>query len=110
MAKTFKNFISGEWVKPSAKRYFENRNPANWSEVLGRFPESGIRDVKRAIKSAERGFRVWSKTPVPLRGEVLRAVGDLLVERKEEIARTMTSEMGKVLEETRGDASAASGS
>ncbi len=103
MAKTFKNFIDGEWVRPSTKRYFENRNPANWSEVLGRFPDSGVRDVRRAVKSAERGFRVWSKTPVPLRGEVLRTVGDLLVDRKEEIARTMTSEMGKVLEETRGD-------
>ena len=103
MAKTFKNFIGGEWVEPTTGEYMENRNPADWSELIGRFPKSGPRDVERAVKSALAGFALWRKVPAPRRGDVLRRVGDLLVERKEAIARAMTREMGKVLAETRGD-------
>ena len=101
--KTFKNYIDGEWVEPSTGEHFENRNPARWNEVIGRFPSSGPPDVERAVESARRGFKHWSTTPAPLRGDVLRRVGDLLADRKEEIARAMTREMGKVLAETRGD-------
>src|SRR5256886_5822107 len=103
MAETFKNFIAGAWVEPSTGTYFENRNPADWNDVIGRFPRSGPEDVRRAAASAQRGFARWSKTPAPLRGQVLQRVGELLVERKEAIARAMTREMGKVLTETRGD-------
>src|SRR6266700_2945597 len=91
MPENFKNFIAGEWVAPRTGAYFENRNPADWD------------DVTRAVASAKRGFAQWSKTPAPIRGEVLHRVGDLLVQRKEDIARAMTREMGKVLPETRGD-------
>jgi alpha-ketoglutaric semialdehyde dehydrogenase len=103
MPDTFKNFIAGEWVAPSTGTYYENRNPAAWDEVIGCFPRSGPDDLARAVASAKRGFAEWSRTPAPARGEVLHRVGDLLVQRKEEIARAMTREMGKVLAETRGD-------
>ena len=103
MTETFKNFIGGQWVAPATGAYFENRNPADRDDIIGCFPRSGPDDVARAIASAQRGFAQWSKTPAPVRGEVLHRVGDLLVERKETIARAMTREMGKVLAETRGD-------
>ena len=103
MTPDFKNFIAGEWVAPSTGEYFENINPADRSDVVGRFPLSGVSDVERAVASAQRGFDVWRKTPAPLRGDVLRRVGDLLTARKEEIADLMTREMGKPLAETRGD-------
>ncbi len=103
MTTTFENFIAGEWVAPATGEYFENRNPADWNDLIGRFPRSGPADVARAVESARRGFARWSKTPAPLRGQVLQRVGDLLVQKKEEIARAMTREMGKVLAETRGD-------
>jgi alpha-ketoglutaric semialdehyde dehydrogenase len=103
MAKTFQNFIAGEWVAPSTDAYFDNTNPADTSDLIGRFPDSDSRDVDAAVKSAKRGFELWSRTPAPVRGDVLRRVGDLLVERKEAIANAMTREMGKVLAETRGD-------
>lgn len=103
MPENFKNFIAGEWVAPSTGNYFENRNPADWSDVIGCFPRSGPEDAQRAIASAKRGFTQWSKTPAPLRGAVLQRVGELLVQKKEAIARAMTREMGKVLSETRGD-------
>src|SRR5690348_16189557 len=103
MTENFKNFIGGDWVAPATGAYFENRNPADRDDVIGCFPRSGPEDVARAVASAKRGFAVWSRTPAPLRGEVLHRVGDLLVQRKEHIARAMTREMGKVLAETQGD-------
>src|SRR3954453_1389387 len=101
--KTFKNFIGGDWVPPIGGEYFENQNPADVSDVVGRFPLSGAADVEHAVESARRGFEAWRKTPAPARGDVLRRVGDLLTKRKDEIADLMTREMGKPLTETRGD-------
>ncbi len=103
MAETFKNYIAGEWVAPVTGEYSENRNPARWDEVLGRFPSSGAEDVEKAVASAKRGFAAWRKVPAPQRGDVLRRVGDLMTARKREIAEAMTREMGKVLDETEGD-------
>jgi aldehyde dehydrogenase (NAD+) len=99
----FKNLIGGRRTAPSTGKYFENRNPANTRDLIGSFPESGPEDIDAAVGAAEEGFRLWSRVPAPARGDVLRRVGDLLTERKEQIARAMTREMGKVLAETRGD-------
>jgi aldehyde dehydrogenase (NAD+) len=101
--KLFNNFIAGSWSPPDSGEYYDNLNPAHRTDLIGRFPLSGKSDVDRAVASAWRGFDVWRKTPAPLRGEVLRRVGDLLSARKEEIADAMTREMGKPLPETRGD-------
>ncbi len=103
MAKTYKNFIAGKWVAPSTGRYIQNRNPADTTDLIGRFPESGKADVEAAVASARRGFDLWSKVPAPARGDVLRRVGDLMTAQKEVLADAMTREMGKVLTETRGD-------
>ena len=103
MAKTFRNFIGGSWTEPRNGAWFENRNPADSTDLIGRFPDSGAAEVTAAVKSARRGFEIWRRTPAPARGDVLRRVGDLLVARKEKIADAMTREMGKVLAETRGD-------
>ncbi len=103
MARAFKNFIAGQWVAPSTGDYFENRNPANTRDLIGRFPDSGPDDVARAVASAKRGFDHWSRVPAPARGDIIRRIGDLLVDRKEALADAMTREMGKVLAETRGD-------
>src|ERR1700680_3287958 len=104
MSTTFKNFIAGAWVEPSTGEFFENRNPADWNDLVGRFPKSGSDEVRRAAASARRGFAHWSRTPAPARGQVLQRVGDLLVRQKEPLARAMTREMGKVLLEAGGDA------
>ncbi|HVH09898.1 MAG TPA: aldehyde dehydrogenase family protein [Gemmatimonadales bacterium] len=103
MSENFLNYIAGEWVAPRTGVYFENRNPADWDDVIGCFPRSGADDVQRAVAAAQRGFATWSKTPAPIRGEVLHRVADLLSSRKDALARAMTREMGKVLTETRGD-------
>lgn len=103
MPKAYKNFINGEWCDSSSGERFENRNPANWDEVIGTFPASTAEDVDRAVQAAKEAYEEWRLVPAPFRGEVIRKVGDLLTKYKEDIARTMTREMGKVLAETRGD-------
>ena len=100
---TFQNFIGGAWVAPESGTYFENVNPADTRDRIGRFPRSGAADVERAVASATRGFDRWRRTPAPARGDVLRRVGEILAARKEELADLMTREMGKPLAETRGD-------
>jgi len=103
MAERFKNHIAGSWAEPSNGEYMENRNPARTSDLIGLFPDTPPEDLDRAVESAQEGFRSWSRVPAPERGLVLKRVGDLLTREKEPLARIMTREMGKVLEETRGD-------
>ena len=103
MADRFSNRVGGEWVAPASGEYIENRNPARQTDLIGMWPESGREEVARAVESAQRGFEKWRATPAPQRGMVLKDAADLMTERKEDLARAMTREMGKVLEETRGD-------
>src|SRR5512140_2742716 len=103
MSRRYQNFIDGNWVDAKSGRTFENRKPALWTEVIGLFPQSGKEDVDAAVKAARNAFESWRLVPAPKRGDIMRKVGDLLVSRKEDIAREMTREMGKVLAETRGD-------
>ena len=103
MSKKYQNFINGKHVDAKSGKTFENRNPANWDEVLSTFPLSGKEDVDDAVNAARKAFETWRLVPAPSRGNILKKVGDLLTARKEDLARTMTKEMGKVLLETRGD-------
>lgn len=99
----FRNFIGGCWVDATDGGTFDDVNPADVRDLVGQFPRSTAADVGRAVASAQRGFAVWSRTPAPARGDVLRRIGDLLTARKDEIAQLMTREMGKPVTETRGD-------
>ncbi len=103
MPDKHKNFIGGEWTKPLTGEYFENRDPAKQSDLIGLWPRSGREDVDRAVEAARQGFETWRRTPAPERGALLKTVGDLLTARKDEIASAVTREMGKTLQETRGD-------
>ena len=101
--KKYQNLINGKWVDAKSGQVFEDRNPANWDEVVGTFPKSTKEDVDDAVKAARTAFDKWRLVPAPKRGDIMKIVGDIMVSRKEEIARLMTREMGKVLTETRGD-------
>jgi aldehyde dehydrogenase (NAD+) len=103
MAKKFQNCINGKWVDAKSGKTFENRNPANWNDMVGLFPKSGIEDVDAAVAAARAAFEKWRLVPAPRRGDILRKVGDLMTARKDDLARQMTREMGKVLAETKGD-------
>jgi alpha-ketoglutaric semialdehyde dehydrogenase len=102
-ATTYKNLIGGEWVASKSGRTFENRNPANTDDLIGIHQQSTGDDVKAAIDAAAAAYEQWRLVPAPRRGEILFKAAQILVERKEQFARDMTREMGKVLSETRGD-------
>jgi alpha-ketoglutaric semialdehyde dehydrogenase len=101
--REYSNFINGEWVKSGTGKTFENRNPANEDDLIGTFQSSNAADVDAAVDAADRAFNPWRLLPAPKRAEFLYRVGDILKRDKEKIAREMTREMGKVLEETKGD-------
>src|SRR5580692_10650928 len=101
--KVFKNYINGEWVETRGGKGIENRNPANTNDLVGVFPASTEEDVAGAVDAASGAFEKWRLTPAPKRGEILYRAAEILTQRKEDFARDMTREMGKVLEETRGD-------
>ncbi|CAN5148863.1 aldehyde dehydrogenase family protein [soil metagenome] len=98
----FKNYISGQWVDARSGAEFERSNPAN-GELIGTFAKSGVEDVAAAVAAATEAFKKWRLFPAPRRGEILYRIGQMLIERKEVLARAMTEEMGKVLVEARGD-------
>jgi acyl-CoA reductase-like NAD-dependent aldehyde dehydrogenase len=101
--KVFKNYINGEWVEARGGKGIEDRNPANKDELVAMFPASTEADVTQAVDAARAAYKKWRLTPAPKRGEILFHAAHLLVERKEDFAKDMTREMGKVLAETRGD-------
>ena len=103
MSKLYKNYINGKWKVSASGETFENVNPANHDEVLGRFQKSNKKDVNEAIAAAENAQKTWRATPAPKRGEILFKVAELLLQQKESLAQDMTREMGKVIGETRGD-------
>src|ERR1700688_966567 len=99
----YKNFIDGEWVESASGETFEDRNPADTRDVVGIFQKSNKADVDAAVDAAKRAFVKWRLVPAPRRAEIIYRAAEMLAERKEEYARDMTREMGKVLKETRGD-------
>ena len=102
-ATSYNNYIDGQWSPSNSGETFENRNPANTGDLIGVFQKSTGRDVEAALDAAARAYETWRLVPAPRRAELLFAAAQLIVERKEAFARDMTREMGKVLNETRGD-------
>jgi aldehyde dehydrogenase (NAD+) len=103
MKTDYRNYIAGKWVPTSSGDYIENRNPADTRDLIGRFPASSAEDVDRAVEAAAEAFKKWRKVPAPRRAELLFKAGEILIAQKEEFAKAMTREMGKVVKEARGD-------
>ncbi|MCY7374493.1 MAG: aldehyde dehydrogenase family protein, partial [Pyrinomonadaceae bacterium] len=97
------NYIGGEWIKSASGEWFENLNPADTSDVVGRFPKSNAEDVENAVAAAKNAATKWRRTPAPKRAEILFRLGEILRDNKDEFTRQMTREMGKVLKEAGGD-------
>ena len=100
---TYHNLIGGEWMPAASGKTTLNINPADHDDIVGAFPSSGPEDVAKAVAAAKKAFATWRLVPAPKRAEILVRAGTLLQQRKEQFARDMTREMGKVLAETRGD-------
>ncbi|MBU8878403.1 aldehyde dehydrogenase family protein [Bacillus sp. FJAT-29790] len=100
--KQYLNFINGEWSQSSSGKFVPIVNPAN-GQILGEVTQSTVEDVDNAVQAAKIAQKSWRLVPAPERAELLYKVAFLLKERKEEIAQLLTSEMGKVIDEARGE-------
>ncbi len=101
--KTYQNYIDGEWTASASGETFENVNPADTRDIVGRFALSNAEDIARAVASAKSAADRWRRTPAPRRAEILFRLGEILIRHKDRFAADMTREMGKVLKETGGD-------
>ena len=101
--RKYHNFIGGEWVKSSSGEWFDNVNPADTTDVVGRFPLSNEDDVNAAVAAAKGAATRWRRTPAPKRAEILFTLGEILRKNKDVFTQQMTREMGKVLKEAGGD-------
>ena len=99
--QTLDNFIGGRWVKAQTSAYFDVHNPAI-GDVIGRTPLSTAADVDAAVRAATVAFPGWRDTPVNARAQVLYRFKARLEEHFEEMARIVTMEHGKTLDEARG--------
>lgn len=100
LALNYQNFIAGQWCDSESDRSFEVRNPANWSEVVHRYPKSTEADVNRAIDSASSAFKSWKQVPLAEKAAIMRRTAELIREHREEIAAVITLENGKLISES----------
>jgi len=101
--RKYNNYIGGEWRPSASGEWFDNVNPADSSDIVGRFPASNEDDVNAAVAAAKSAAKRWRLTPAPKRAEILFRLGEILRKNKDEFTRQMTREMGKVLKEAGGD-------
>src|SRR5204863_5289330 len=94
------NHIGGAWVESSSHATVEDRDPAHTDRVIANAASSTAVDVRYAIDAAEQAFPEWRATPAPQRGDIVRKAADLMERRREQLARLLTQEEGKVLAES----------
>jgi malonate-semialdehyde dehydrogenase (acetylating)/methylmalonate-semialdehyde dehydrogenase len=102
MPETLANYIGGHWIGASTGRTLPVNNPAT-GELLARVPLSAQADVDRAVSVARHAFDSWRHVPPVQRARYLFRFKDLLDRNAEELARTITREHGKTLDEARGE-------
>ena len=102
MTELFRNFVDGKWIESESGKSFERHNPAT-GELVATYTSSTAKDVQAAVDAATKAFQSWRLVPAPKCGEILYRVGQIMLAKKEQFAREMTEEMGKVISEARGD-------
>jgi malonate-semialdehyde dehydrogenase (acetylating) / methylmalonate-semialdehyde dehydrogenase len=100
--ETLANYIGGTWLAAASRRALPVENPAT-GVVLAQVPLSGEADVDRAVTVAQQAFTTWRRVPAVQRARLLCRFRELLEERLEDLARTITLEHGKTLDEARGE-------
>ena len=97
------NYVNGAWRKSSTGEVIPSYNPADINEIVGKVQSSSIADLDYAIQAAKSVQKSWGKLSGSERGEYLYKVAQILENRLDEIAETMTREMGKTLPEAKGE-------
>ena len=100
---SYQNYIDGKWVDSASKREYPITNPAHKTQVIGNFQLSDIEDTDNAVESASKTSSLWANTPAPSRGQILYKSLEIFSRRFEELARTITEEEGKPINDSRGE-------
>jgi malonate-semialdehyde dehydrogenase (acetylating) / methylmalonate-semialdehyde dehydrogenase len=101
--RVIQNYVGGKWVDAEPGETHDIHNPAT-DEVLARVPLGSPADVDRATQAAQAAFPAWRATPPQERARYFFKLRGLLDAHKDELARLVTTEMGKTLEDARGEA------
>ena len=96
-----KNYIAGEWV--AATEAAPDINPSNTSDIVGEFSRAGVMEAERAIAAAYDAFPAWSRSSIQQRHDILKAIGEEIIARKDELGRLLSREEGKTLPEGVGE-------
>ena len=99
--KALRNYVGGEWITPQTTEYLDVTNPAT-GDLLGRVPLSNRADVDQAVAAAQAAFPAWRATPPLDRARYLFSVREQMEAQFETLARQVTLEHGKSLEDARG--------
>jgi malonate-semialdehyde dehydrogenase (acetylating)/methylmalonate-semialdehyde dehydrogenase len=100
--RTIQNYVGGEWVAPETDRALEVLNPAT-QQAIAMVPLSGTADVEQAVAAAREAFPAWRSKPVIQRAQWLFSFRERLNEHVDELARLVTTEMGKTLGDARAE-------
>ena len=106
MYEKFGQFIDGKWQKSEKNQTYEVINPAT-EEIIGKASKAGRSDVEKALKSAEKGLKVWRNTAPWQRSNIIRKIADKIREKQNVLAKWLTLEVGKPLAEGVGEAGGA---
>ena len=104
MYSKFGQFIDGKWQQAEKKETYDVINPAT-EEVIGQASKASPVDVEKALKSAEKGLKIWRNTAPWQRSYIIRKIADLMREKKDILAKWLTLEVGKPLMEGIGEVS-----
>lgn len=99
MPETYSNYIDGAWTESETGDTFEVVNPADTTDVIGRFQRSSSEDAADAIEAAADAQADWANTPAPERAALLSETARRMADRQEELTETLTREEGKTLTE-----------
>ena len=102
MYSKFGQFIDGKWQESEKKETYEVINPAT-EEIIGNASKASSLDVEKALKSAEKGLKVWRNTAPWQRSYIIRKIADLMRKKSYVLAKWLTLEVGKPLAEGVGE-------
>jgi len=105
MYSNFGQFIDGKWQASEKRETYDVINPAT-EEIIGKASKATSTDVDKALKSAEKGFKIWKKFSPWDRAAIIRKIADLMRKKNNELAKWMTLETGKPFAEALGEVSA----
>ena len=102
MYDKFGQFIDGKWQKSSSGETYDVINPAT-EEVVGKASKPNSEDIQKALKSAEKGLKIWKNTSPWERAKIIRKISELMREKVDVLSKWMTLEVGKPLTEGAGE-------